>query len=309
MAISLGATSETLLRGIDRMIASVVSVLPTQQSRRMPRISRAWQSTRGEEIAHAQVDVSGGFPGSLRWQQQLTSTSLHLTDSWLIIGEGTNSGFTLPIDRLVGASVQNFGGLQPPSLVVWFQDADMTGSFLITFRGTARNRAGILRANYLHDHLTRLGVRSIDANIARFVPSIHCAWEDAGEFADDEVIFRGQAIASAAGPFGARLDSCDVWITEHAIIWCPEHGTGLNRLPLDTIIDCRTGFGDRLAIGIEDACGGRYDLYFDFSASSDLSNPISRVKQVLAGAGIPTGTAVVPIAPWRSGGTRHPSEM
>ncbi len=307
MAISLGATSENLLKGIDRLIASTVSVLPTHRSR--PHISRAWSSTRGEEIASALVDVSGGFPGNLRWQQHLSKLNLHLTDSWLIVGEGTQMGFTIPLDRISGVAVQYLGGLQPPSLVVWYQDADMIGSFLVTFRGTSRNRAGQFRAEYLHQLMEDLGITTIETIDAAFKPSLYCDWDDVADFADDEAIFTGRAIASAAGPFGAQLDTCDVWITEHAILWCPEHGHGLNCLPLDTIIDCRNGFGDRLSIGIEDNCGGRYDLYFDFGNGPDRSNPIARVKQVLAASGIPTGTAVSPIAPWRSGGTRRPTDI
>src|SRR5699024_1141366 len=132
--------SENLLRGIDRMIASVAAVLPARATRQRTLIPRAWASQRGEEITRAQVEVAGGFPGSLRWQHHLGNTSLHLTDSWLIIGEGSNAGFTLPLDRIVGVSVQSFGGLQPPGLVIWYQDGDMHGSFLLTFLGTARNR-------------------------------------------------------------------------------------------------------------------------------------------------------------------------
>ena len=309
MAISLGATSENVLRGIDRMIASVATVLPVRKTRQRTMIPRAWAAQRGEEIAQAHVDVSGGFPGSLRWQHHLVNTTLHLTESWLIIGEGSNVGFTLPMDRIVGTSMQGFGGLKPPSLVVWYQDADMQGSFLLTFRGTARNRAGVLRAEWLYAHLVDMGIQGVDEETARFVPPIHCAWDEINELVDDDVLFSGRAIASAAGPFGAALDACDVWITERSLIWCPEHGTGLNCISLDSIIDCRNGFGDRLSIGIEDSCGGRYDLYFDFTSKEDRSNPASKVKQLLAAAGIPTGTAVVPIAPWRSGGTRRPSDM
>lgn len=309
MAISLGTTSENLLRGIDRMIASVAGVLPVGSTRQRPLIPRAWAAQRGEEIARAQVDVSGGFPGNLRWQHRLVNTSLHLTDSWLILGEGNSAGFTLPIEKICGVSLQGFGGLQPPCLVIWYQDADMHGSFLITFRGTARNRAGVLRAEWLYAHMVDIGIQAIDEATARFVPSIHCHWDDISDLADDEVLFSGSAIASSAGPFGAHLDSSEVWITERSLMWCPDHGTGLNCIPLDAIIDCRNGFGDRLSIGIEDACGGRYDLYFDFTSKEDRTNPAATVKQLLAATGIPTGTAVVPIAPWRSGGTRRPSDM
>lgn len=309
MAISLGATSENLLRGIDRVIASVAAVLPVPASRQRSMIPRSWAAQRGVEITRAQVAVAGGFPGSLRWQHHLPKTSLHLTESWLIIGEGSSAGFTLPLDRIAGVTVKDFGGLQPPGLIVWYQDGELNGSFLLKFLGTARNRAGVLRAEWLYTHLMELGVPEGDDESACFVPPIHYSWDDISHLANDEILFSGRAIASSAGPFGALLDSSDVWITERSLLWCPEHGTGLNCLPLDLIIDCRNGFGDRLSIGIEDSCGGRYDLYFDFTSREGRSNPAGKVKQVLAAAGIPTGTAVVPIAPWRSGGTRRPSDF
>lgn len=309
MAISFGATSENLLRGIDRLIATVATALPAGRNRSAPRVSRAWAAERGNEIVRAKVDVSGGFPGSLRWQQQLVNISLYLTDSWLIIGEGTNTGFALPISHLAGASVQGFGGLQPPSLVVWFQDGDRKGSFLLTFRGTARNRVGELRAQWLFDHLAQLGVPGVDEHTARFTPSIYCAWDNLDDIADDEVLLSGNAIASSAGPFGANLDSVDFWLTERMLIWCPQHGDGLNCLPLTDIVDCRNGFGDRLAIGIEDACGGRYDLYFDFSSRQERNNPAAQVQHILEAAGIPLGTVAAPVAPWRRGGTRRPSDI
>lgn len=309
MAITLGTTSENLLRGIDRLVVAVAGVIPARQSRRVPAIPRAWGAQRGTGIVQAQIDIAGGFPGSLRWQQQLQNTSLHLTDLWLIVGEGTPSGFAIPIDKISGVAIQSDGGLQPPNMVVWYRDADQIGSFCISVRGTARNRTGAFRAEWLCDHLLAAGVPAIDDELAQFVPPIHVAWDDVADFTDDTLLFTGEGIASAGGLFGSTLDSATIWLTEHALIWCPDHGLGVNVLKLDAIIDCRSGFGDRLSIGIEDACGGRYDLYFDFSNQNERSNIAAEVKHLLAAAGIPTGTSVMPIAPWRSGGTRRPSEM
>lgn len=309
MAITLGATSENLLKGMDRVLASIASALPVPTSRKpKARISRAWASQRGVDIARASVDVSGGFPGCLRWQHKLQSTSLAITDQWLIVGEGTNFGFALPIERITGVSVQPFVGLLPPQLVIWFQDADTHGSFHISFRGTARNRAGEFRAEYMHSRLLDLGVQDVDPESASFTPNIHCSWHDATSLADEEVLLRSNAIASSAGPFASSLDSAVVWITEHSLIWSADHGEGLNCIPLDTIVDCRYGYGDRLTIGIEDTRGGRYDLYFDFS-TTDRKQPVAAVIQVLNGAGIPVDQAAMPIAPWRRGGTRRPTDV
>lgn len=309
MAISLGATSEHLLKGIDRAIASLVSAVPVRALQRKTQVPRAWSSERGIDILIAQVDVLGGFPGSLRWQQRLGGTTINLTDSWLIVGEGTPNGFALPVQRLSGAAMQGTGGLKPPCLTVWYQDGDLTGSFSINFRGTSRGRAGMWRAAVWQQQLNELGVPAVDTDVARFHPNVHVDWEDIADLVDDEVLYTSRAMASAGGWFGADIDAADVWITEHSLMWCPAHGTGLNRLALADVIDCRSGFGDRLAVGIEDACGARYDLFFDFGNRSDRSQNALHVQQLLAASGVPISTSSPVIAPWRRGGTRRPSDI
>ncbi len=308
MSISLRATSERLLRGVDRMIASLASMLPVGMLYRRTRLSRAWSAERGRDILIAQVDVAGGFPGSLRWQQRLPGSSIHLTDQWLIVGEGMSNGFALPLDRLVGSALQGTGGLKPPSLILWYHDGELTGSFSLSFRGTARGRSGLMRADVWQQQLARLGVPKINPEEARFFPDIHVDWDEIADFVDDEVRYSGRAIASVGGPFGAELDDADVWITDRALLWCPVHGRGLNRLPLESIIDARGGFGDRVAIGIEDACGGRYDLFFDFGNRNDRTQRGAHVQQLLAASGVPVSTATPVIAPWRRGGARLPDE-
>lgn len=309
MAISLGGTSEHLLRGIDRLIASLVSVVPARGLKHRKRLARSWGTERGRDILVARVDVSGGFPGGLRWQQHLTATTLHLTESWLIVGEGTPNGFALPLPRIAGIAAQGTGGLKPPCLTVWYQDGDFTGSFSLNFRGTARGRSGMWRANVWQQYLTDQGVPALDADTSRFAPNLHVAWDNIAELVDDEILFAGHAWASVGGWFGDEFDDADVWITERSLIWCPAHGQGLNRLALDGIVDCRNGFGDRLAIGIEDALGGRYDLFFDFGDRNTRANTGARVQQLLAAAGVPIGTSSPVIAPWRRGGTRRPSDI
>lgn len=309
MAISLGATSEHLLRGIDRLIASLASAVPVRSLPRRTRLSRSWGAERGADILIGRVDVAGGFPGSLRWQQHLAATSLHLTERWLIVGEGTPNGFALPLQRIAGTAVQGSGGLKPPCLTIWYQDGDLTGSFSLCFRGTARGRSGMLRAQVWQQYLTAEGVHELDAETVRFVPDVHIAWDEIAEWVDDDIVFSGHAVASVGGWFGNAFDRADVWITERSFIWCPAHGQGLNRLALDAILDCRSGFGDRLAIGIEDACGGRYDLFFDFGDRNARTNTGARVQQLLAAAGVPVGTSAPVVAPWRHGGTRRPSDI
>lgn len=309
MAISLGATSEQLLRGVDRVIESLAGAFPKSITRGVKPIPRAWAAERGKDLATARVSVSGGFPGSLRAQQSLARTTLHLTDRWLIIGEGTNGGFALPISRLDGCSVQYCGGLQPPCLVMWYRDDTMTGSFAISFEGTARNRAGHLRANVWQHLLAEANVAVIPTDVAAFIPSIHCPWTNIDHVVTDDVLFSSRAQASTGGRFATTLDTADVWITDEWLLWCADHGAGLNCINIQNIIECRNGFGDRVAIGIEDACGARYDVYFDFGIESDRARPSATVQQILAAHGVPVGVASAANAPWRRGGTMRPSEI
>ncbi len=307
MAFSIGANSDHVLRGVDRTIAAVVDVLPVRTTR-PTSLPRAWLSQRGQEVLSCRVRVSGGFPGSIRAQHTLDSVVLAITDDWLIAGEGTPSGFALPVARLDGFSVQPCGGIQPPCLVVWYRDGVLSGSFQISFLGTSRNRHGEFRATPVARFLQQQGVPIVPADDARFVPDLFCPWSDIASFADDDVRYAGSVFASSGGPFGAHLDTARVWITDRWLLWCPTHGTGLNRLELDRIVECRSGYGDRLLIGIEDACGGRYDLYFDFGVDGDRTRPVLTVQDLLAAADIPIEIASTPIAPWRRSGTRPASE-
>ncbi|MCA9833654.1 MAG: hypothetical protein KC435_06905 [Thermomicrobiales bacterium] len=304
MAISIGATSEHLLKGFDHVIASVVDMLPRGKSQPIPR---AWQAERGTLISFAKVRVTGGFPGSTRTRHALPKTTLHLTDRWLILGEGTANGFALPLARLDGCAVRYSGGLQPPHLVIWYRDGAGSGSFGVTFAGTARSRTGAYRAELWREQLEAAGVPAIESSQAEFCPQLHTDWAAIKSFDCEEVLFAGLANASAGGNFGEQIDSAEVWITDRWLLWCPQHGTGLNALALDRIVDCRSGFGDRMTIGIMDNCDGRFDIYFDFGAEGDRTS--ARVQETLAALGVPVGDATTPIAPWRKGGTLPPSEF
>ena len=291
------------------MVASAASLLPIRLLPREAKITRAWEANRGRDRLIAQVDIAGGFPGGLRWQNMLTSTTLHLTDRHLIVGEGTKTGFALPLAIIAGSAIQHTTGLKPPCLTVWFQDADQIGSFSIGFRGTARGRSGLLRAEVWQQHLADVGIPAVETAQARFSANLHLDWDEIHDIVDDEIVFSGNGTASVGGWFASELDDANLWITEHAIIWCGKHGDGVNRLPIDSIINTRSGYGDRLAIGIEDACGGRYDLYFDFGDKQDRENPGARVHQILASMGVPMGNPTAVIAPWRRGGTRRPTDI
>lgn len=303
MAISIGATSEHLLKGFDRVIASVVDVLPRGKAQPIPR---AWQAERGTLISFAKVRVAGGFPGSTRSQHMLSKTTLHLTDRWLILGEGTANGFALPLARLDGCAIQDTGGLQPPQLVIWYREGAGSASFAISFAGTTRSRTGAFRAELWRDQLAEIGIATFAPTLTEFCPQLHTDWATLDEFSCEDVLFSGMAIASAGGRFGEQLDSAEVWITDRWLLWCPQHGSGLNALAIDRIADCRSGFGDRMTIGIGDNHGGRYDIYFDFGPDGDRTSV--RVQETLAALGVPVGTAVTPIAPWRTGGTVRPTE-
>lgn len=276
-------------------------------ARKSVHIPRAWADERGTDVHRCQVDVLGGFPGCLKAQHRLRGAALAITDRYLIAAEGTVHGFALPLERIRAAGLLPQPGVQPPLLMVWYQDADIVGSFGLRFRGTTRTLHGTSRAEDAQAVFERLGIDVFDD--ASYTPPVYLPWEDADIIANDEVLWRGDATASCAGPVGSQLDSADVWLTERCLVWVPRHGTGLNHVPIDSMVSCRTGHADRLTIGIEDTFGARYDLYFDFGSRTNRDQPAAQVQNLLAAAGVPVGVNGAPLAPWRSGGTKRPGDL
>ncbi len=312
MDINVARRPEQMLRGVDRLLAVAVEALPQLPARPRvaSRVPARWLIERGETRIDVPADVIGGFPGSLRAMNRLDSSRVIATMRYVVVGEGSAHGFAIPMRDVLAACVMRPSRRENHGLVVWYRDGDATASFFMRFRGTDRGLSGMRHAEQFLAFLIERGVAPVDSADARFTPALHCSWEDAGSLATDEIVWAGNGLASVGGWFGERQDACRVWLTSRALIWAGASQSGVNCLPLSEIACVRDGAGDRIAVGVRDALGHRYDIAFDLApeemALERGTNPSVRFMNTIAAQGVPVGGATSPLAPWRAGSVIRP---
>lgn len=305
---------EQLLRGMDRLLAVVADAIPQMPSRPRvaSRVPSRWLIERGETRVEAPVVALGGFPGALRSMNRLADVHLICTVRYLIVGEGTATGFAIPMRDILSVSMVRPDRRSNHGLVVWYRDGDRTGSFFLQFRGVSRGVSGLRRAEQALQFLVGRGVTPVNASEAFSTPALHLSWDRARALADEEIVWSGDGIASIGGWYGERHDVSRVWLTNRHLLWAGASGAGLNRLALGDILEARDGAGDRVSIGIRDAMGGRYDLGFDLALDhlelERHASPRVQLMDALARHGVPVSTASTPLAPWRAGSVVRPMD-
>ncbi len=312
MAVSIGATSERWLQGMDRLVAGVFDLLPqVSLPSRAGAVPARWVMERGPARAAATVNALGGFPGALRWMNRIPSTSLIVTDEYLVVGEGTQEGFALPMQAILAAGVVRHSPRSNPGVVVHFQDGPVVGSFALDIRGTARGRSGRLRAREIVDALQENGVSRLARHHVATSPGLAISWEEARERADEPLVWSGIAHGSTGGWFGGRHSGCRMWLTAESLFWSCANGDGVNRLSLADVLEVRDGVGDRVMVSLRNAAGHRFDLAFDLAAEPGKDGRRQRLSflNAIASFGVPVSAVRPPLAPWRRGGMVRPTDQ
>ncbi len=312
MDINVARRPEQMLRGVDRLLAVAVEALPQIPSRPRvaSRVPARWLIERGETRIDAPADAIGGFPGSLRTMNRLDGSRVIATMRYLVVGEGNAYGFAIPMRDVLAACAMRPHRRENHGLVVWYRDGDATASFFLRFRGTDRGLSGMRRAEQVLAFLVDRGVAPVAAADARFAPALHCSWDEAGALATEDILWAGNGLASVGGWYGERHDACRIWLTSRALIWAGASQSGVNCLPLSEITCVRDGAGDRIAVGVRDALGHRYDIAFDLAPDAMSpgreASPAVRFMNAVASHGVPVGGASSPLAPWRVGSVVRP---
>lgn len=313
MAVSVGTTPERWLQGLDRMVAATAELFPVVPSllSRQERLPTRWVLERGPVRAAAPVDLLGGYPGSLQTCNRFERTYAIVTERYLVVGEGSNDGFALPVGDILTAGIVRPSSQVNPGLVVQFQDGSSVGLFALNFRGLARGLSGVLRTEEMLRVLVAQGVRRVSPERLTGFPRLLLTWEEARTFADESLVWSGMAQAAVGGWFGAIQHRCRVWLTEESLFWSCPQGDGVNRLPVSHIVEVRDGVADRVRVVFQDDAGYRHDLPLDFAWASAESSPGQqrmRFLNALAASGVAVSAASVPLAPWRRGGTMRPTD-
>lgn len=311
MAVSIGATSERWLQGVDRLVAGACDLLPQMSlPSRAGAVPDRWVMERGPARAAATVNVLGGFPGALRSMNRLPSTSLIVTQDYLVVGEGTPEGFALPMQAVLAAGMVRYSSRSNPGVVVHFQDGPAIGSFALDIRGTARGRSGRLRAREILDALEATGVARFAGHQLPRSPGLATSWHEARERGDEPLVWTGMATGSVGGWFGGAHSDCRMWLTTESLFWSYANGEGVNRLALADVLEVRDGVGDRVMVTLRTAAGHRFDLAFDLAAEPGKDGRRQRLSflNAIASFGVPVSAVRPPLAPWRRGGMIRPTE-
>lgn len=304
MVANVGTAPERWLQSLDRLVAASADFLPQLPipAWRRERVSPRWILERGPVRASAPVDVIGGFPGSLRSSNHLQRTSVIATDRFLVIGEGADGGFALPIKDVLAAGLFLPSRQANAGLSVQYQDGPVVGTFALNFRGLARGLSGVRRAEEVLRVLEDRGVRSLSPESVPGSMRLALSWQEARRYANESLVWSGMARASVGGWYGALHRACRVWLTEEALFWCSSESNGVNRVAFNDIIEVSDGVADRVRLSIHDSVGHRCDLPFDFDAGiqeMEASRQRMQFLNVLASHGVAVRTAPVPFAPWR----------
>jgi len=242
----------------------------------------------------ADVDVLGGFPGSIRVVNYLARTTVVVTDRCLIVGEGTRTGFAIPRDDLLGVGLVRAARQAAPALVIRYQDGDTVRTFGIQVRGLARTVAGTWRAEEILRALAGRGVPVIDEQRVAGPGRLVMSWREARARAGEPLLWSGTTTAAVGGWFGGRRSSCRVWVTNASLFWCCREGQGVNRLALTDITDVRVGPFDTVLVSTSDGLGHKFDLPFAFPASEQRAGFLDALKR----GGLSPQQAVPPLMPW-----------
>ena len=198
-------------------------------------VSRNWAATRGAVLWEGAVDLAGSFPGFASWGSRAQSVHLTLTDRFVLVDEGTDYGFGLPIGWLSAA--QALTGVEPIAmesgdhLRVCYLDGNRVRGFSLRVRGGRFGSRSGRRANQLRAAAMSLGLASATPSTDLLLPPEHdlsLDWDAFASFESEPVIWTGRAVM----PIGSGLESavCDVWLTSASLIWGASSRAGIYRI-------------------------------------------------------------------------------
>src|SRR5690349_3365297 len=97
--------------------------------------TRRWHTERGEILFEATCDVVGGFPGYAACGGHLDGYRLRVTEGYLLIGDGDEHGFGLPIRDIEGVALVPVGDGEESALRVYYRDGTSPRLFTARFHG------------------------------------------------------------------------------------------------------------------------------------------------------------------------------
>lgn len=265
----------------------------------------AWTYERGQPLCETQADVSGGFPGYADLGAILPGAQVRITDAYVTVDEGQPQGFGLPNGWIDGFAPLEEGGDEPP-LLLHYHDGVVVRSILFRFRPGRVASLSARRSARAQSALAGAGIPLIASTLNRG-RAFTLPWDEASAFESEQVVWSGSAAAPVQ--LGDTLVASDIWLTTQSLIWGSGAGDGINRIPLEYLIELvSTRLRDRIgtpAIYLSVECDplGRVEVPFVFNRLSPPDHNFRERAGMLDGLralDIPDGETVPYWQPWRT---------
>jgi len=280
------------------------------------RLHARWIAERGEVIARTRVSLDGAYPGNLVDRGRRGPRELTICPNHLVIDDGTDDGFALAFHEIDAFAIIPSSTPDRPALMIRYvalESPEILRSFTIA-RPTFPTRSRGVRLGRIASLLADAGVPIIAPNRAVAPRSLAMTWPDARRHADELITWSGTVMAPVGGWMASRQDACKLWLTTDSLFWCDPKGDGVNRLPVDDIIEIvtpPTAHAPQFAIAITDAHGWRQELRFRMPPHRDADLTAAAHASLLAAfceRGVLTRVEPRPAQPW-SRPTRSPRRM
>ena len=203
-------------------------------------VSRSWSADRGTVLWEGSVDLAGSFPGYAPWGSSAEAVHLTITDTYLLIEEGSEFGFGLPIGWLSAA--QSATGQEPVSLDaghrlrISYRDQQAVRQFALRVRGGRFGSKTARLAEQLRLVFARMGLAGLTTagnGLPGSLP-LGIGWDEFAEHEHEPVVWSGRTTMPTGS--GDTATASDVWLTDQSLIWSTQGRGDIHRIALDALV-------------------------------------------------------------------------
>lgn len=295
-------------RGVDCQSA-IDSARPPSPLESAVDIARGrWKSNRGHDVFRSSVELVGAFPGAISCGHRVQRARLRVTERYLICDEGRRRGFAIDVDDVVDIAIVPAPSRVMSALRIRYRESereDLVRSFVFRIRGLTNSLYGVRRVRSLARLFAVAGIPVTETPIAHPPRRLALSWDVARLHSAELMVWSGEANAPVGGWMNRDRVSCRVWLTGQSLFWCDPGGDGVNRIPIDDILDVSAqpdAVPPAIVVSLLDSAGDRQELLFSFDAGRNLEAN-RRECQTLVNAFDSRDVAVVdpttPLMPWK----------
>jgi len=191
---------------------------------------RSWRAERGNLRWGGKADVAGAFPGFASNGGFLLAAGVRLTDRLLLVAEGEEHGFGLPLAAIVAVRRAEREGPRPDSDRVWivYEEGGDRWRFAIQPRRAFLRRPStprLLAALAALDHVPE----------QRGAAAARISWDEARRFQNEPVVWTGRQTVGDGDSPSLRGDAADLWLTSRSLLWARPDDRELCSLVVDRI--------------------------------------------------------------------------